>query len=406
MISTCPEIGVWRAWLDHETDVTDLEQHLAQCPACQRLVADLRGDAGIAQDLLSRLAPTHLPDAGEVAMARERLTWRRAGTLRRVANGANRNSPLESLPMALTHISTPWRIAAGGLAAAVALSLIVAFTPQGASTAAAFLATFRPQQVAAITITPQSQAEIYKSLNALGNLGTIETPGGASTPARPQAVARAVGGEPKPATLAEAAQTVGNAYFLLPDAASLPAGVNRTPQVRVVPGSQFRFTFDKKKAQAYYQANGHPELSLPDKFDGASLIVTIPSAAILEYSSTGTSKADLIIGEAGQLEVDVQGNVSLDEMRDFLLGLPGLPADVVSKLKEIKNWTDTLPIPVPVDQIQWHSVTIDGAPGLLLDDNSGVGSAAIWHANNHMYGIAGTLNARDLKPIADTLAVR
>jgi hypothetical protein len=406
MNTYCPEIGVWRAWLDHESDSTDLESHLASCPACKRLVAELREDASDVHDALSVLAPTHLPTSAEVAVARQRLEWRRAASSSRPS--AARTSSLESVPMILNHISTPWRIAASGLAAAVALALIVAFTPEGGSVAEAFLASFRPQQVAAIGVTPQSQAEIFKALNALGNLGTINVPGGpnAVNPARPQSVVRAAESQPKAATLAEAADTVGAANFLLPDPARLPAGVSRTPQVRIVPGSQIHFTFEKKKAQAYYQSSGHPEVSLPDKFDGATIVVTIPSAAVLEYTGSGSNKDTLVVGEAGQLEIDVQGNVSLSELRDFLLGLPGLPADVVSQLKHMDNWTDTLPIPLPIDQVQWQSDTIHGAPGLILKDNSGVGSAAIWHANNHMYGVAGTLKATDLKPIADTLAVR
>ena len=61
--------------------------------------------------------------------------------------------------MFLTRISTPWRVAVGGLAAAVALSLLVAFTPEGSAAAASFLAQFRSQQVAART-RPAGGAQI------------------------------------------------------------------------------------------------------------------------------------------------------------------------------------------------------------------------------------------------------
>jgi len=206
--------------------------------------------------------------------------------------------------------------------------------------------------------------------------------------------------------MSEAADTVGKANFLQPDPSKLPAGVNHTPKVQVVPGSQFRFTFDKKKAQAYYQSIGQPQVSLPDKFDGASLVVTIPSAALLEYSGTGTNEPDLIIGEAGQLTVDVQGNVTLPELRDFLLKLPSMPADVANQLSHIDDWSNTLPIPVPVNMATASQVSIDGASGLIIDDNSGVGSAAIWQKNGHLYGIAGTLKAKDLQPLANTMATR
>jgi hypothetical protein len=371
-------------------------------------------------ELIASLAPERLPDAHDVAVARERLDWRRAQTLKSQipedpAASQERRTPGPSSKMTgpgpsskmtglLARFSTPWRVASGGVAAALALTLLVAFTPQGSSAAAAFLAQFRSQQVSAIEVTPQSQADIMRSMNALGNLGTLQVPGG-STTAQPQALAREAAAQSRTVTAAEAAQTVG---FTLttPDPATLPAGLGKTPTVKVSPGSQIRFTFDKAKAQAYYQSTGHPDVSLPDKFNGAALSVSIPSAAVFNYGSGASSRDDLIVVEAGELVVDVQGNVSLPEMRDFLLGLPGLPPTVVSQLKQIQNWNDTLPIPVPVDQVNWQKTTINGSQGLLLNDNSGVGSAAVWHANGHLYGVAGTLKAADLKRVADSLAVR
>jgi hypothetical protein len=306
--------------------------------------------------------------------------------------------------MFLSRVSTPWRVAATTVAAALVIGLLVAFTPGGSSVAAAFLSQFRSQQVTAIEVTPQTQADVAKTLNALGNLGKVQMPGanGANGAARPEAVARAVEGQQKTVSLAEAAQTVG---FTLatPDPATLPAGMDKTPQVRVVPGSQIRFTFDKTKAREYFQSSGHPEVNLPDKYDGATLVVSIPSAALLEYGNGSSGKNGLIVAEAGELVVDVQGNVSLPEMRDFLLGLPGLPPTVVTQLKQIQSWNDTLPIPVPVDQVHWQSTTFNGAQGLLLNDNSGVGSAAIWHANGHLMGAAGSVKATDLKRFAESL---
>ncbi|TME31785.1 MAG: hypothetical protein E6I75_17830 [Chloroflexi bacterium] len=58
---------------------------------------------------------------------------------------------------------------------------------------------------------------------------------------------------------------------------------------------------------------------------------------------------------------------------------------------------------MPVDQVHWQSTTINGNQGLLLNDNSNVGSAAIWHAGGHLYGLAGSLKASDLKRVAETL---
>ena len=337
-------------------------------------------------ELIASLAPDQVPDAAEVAVARERLEWRR----RAMTTAARRRS-----------VFTPWRVAAGGVAAAFVLTGVIAFTPQGGSAAAAFLAQFRSQQVSAIEVTPQSQADIMRSLTALGNLGTVEVPGG-GTASRPQDVARAAAGQTQNVSLADAAKMVGFT-LLTPDPATLPATVSKDPTVRVGSGSQLRFTFDKNKARTYYQSTGHPDVNLPDKFDGASLVVTIPSAAILNYSGSQTSRQDLAVVEAGELVVDVQGKAGLPEMRDFLLSLPGLPPTVVSQLKQIQNWNDTLPIPVPVDQVNWQKVTIRNTEVLLLNDNSGIGSAAVWHANGHLFGVAGSVKADALKSVVESL---
>ena len=395
---TCPDIGAWRAWLDHEDHPSSMAEHLQACPGCQRLVADLRDDAASVGHTLSVLAPTRLPSAAEVAVARERLE-----TGRRPAAAAQPPTrTLEPIPVSVARISTPWRIAASGLAAALVLSLIIAFTPEGGAAAASFLAQFRSQQVTAVEVTPQSQAEIYRTLNALGNLGTIKTPGSDGKEARPEAAARGAAEQARTVSLAEAGREIGFS-LKTPDPATLPAGFDAAPKVRVMPAYQIRFTFDRNKARGYFQSTGHPEVSLPDKFDGATLVVSIPAAALLEYQN-GSSKDALIVGQAGELVVDVEGGkVGLPEMRDFLLSMPGLPPLVVSQLKQIQNWNEVLPIPVPVDQVHWQSTTINGNQGLLLNDNSNVGSAAIWHAGGHLYGLAGSLKASDLKRVAETL---
>lgn len=395
---TCPDDSVWRAWLDHETDAPE-PAHLETCAGCRRVVDELREDASFAHSSMAALAPDDLPTPAEVAVARARLDWRHATTQRR-----SPEPMLPRTPAPVTRLSTPWRVAAGGLVAALALSLVVAFTPEGNSAAAAFLAQFRSQQVSAVELTPESQADLMRTMNALSNLGTLQVPAAAGAPG-PAAAARVEAQSAHPATAAEAASTIGFP-LVTPDPAKLPPGVGKNPSIRVSQGSQVRFTFDKNKARAYYQSTGHPEVSLPDKFDGATLVVSIPPAAILEYAGDESSRTAVVVVEAGELVVDVSGNASLPEMRDFLLGLPGLPRAVVSQLKQIQNWNNTLPIPVPVDQVNWQKAKINGADGLLLNDNSGVGSAAVWHANGHLYGVAGSVKANDLKQAADSLAVR
>lgn len=282
-----------------------------------------------------------------------------------------------------------WRLAAGSAAAAVAV-FAVALTPQGQALASQVLGQFRSQQLTVVEVSPQSQQAIQRTLQSLGNFGTVENPGALGK--------RNEANQPS-VSLAEASQRVG---FPVTEPSALPAGVDKTPKVQVFPGAQMRFKFEAAKARAYLQSQGQAGVAIPQKFDGATLVVGIPTAAMLQYQASGTaSREALVVVEAGEVTVGAEGNATLAEMRDFLLGLPGLPKETVDQIRAISDWQNTLPIPVPTDQVNWEKTTVQGHPGLLLRDNSGIGSAAILQANGHLYGFAGSLKADDLLNVAN-----
>src|SRR3569833_955562 len=121
----------------------------------------------------------------------------------------------------------------------------------------------------------------------------------------------------------------------------------------------------------------------------------MPTMVALEYEGTAstatpstkeggaTSAPGLIVGESGELVVSEQGgdNVSLDDLRQFLVNLPDFPPALKAQLNSIQDWQNTLPLPIPVDRVQSTKVNVSGATGgdgLLLTDNSGLASAIIW----------------------------
>ncbi len=95
--------------------------------------------------------------------------------------------------------------------------------------------------------------------------------------------------------------------------------------------------------------------------------------------------------------------MTLDELRNFLLDLPGLSPETAQQLHLIDEWRTTLPLPIPADQLLWERATIAGVPGLLLNDNTGLGSAAIWQRDGHIYDIAGAATAEEIQSVAETL---
>lgn len=276
-----------------------------------------------------------------------------------------------------------WRIAGVGLLAALTLTLLIG-TPEGRTAAAQFLAQFRSQRLTVISIDP---SQTRGRLPELDRLGTVQ----GNTRVRPEEVKG----------LSEASQRAGFPVKV-PDPQALPEGVVANPRITVSPASEVRFTFDREKSRTYFQSINRPDLSLPEPYHGVTLVVRIPAVVLLEYAQSA-GNTSLGIAQAGELTAGVDGNVTLDEVREYLLGLPGLPPDTVRQLQAIQDWRTTLPIPVPLDKIAWQPVTIAGGPGLLLTDNSGLGSAAIWQRDGRVYGMVATTRAAEIQRVADSL---
>ena len=296
--------------------------------------------------------------------------------------------------MTLTLPFQRWRIAMSGLAAALLLMLVLG-TPQGRGAGAQFLAQFRGERLAAVPLSTGQIANIEATLTDLDRLGTIH---GIDTAPEMRTVA----------SIAEASQFVGFAV-LQPDANALPEGVSSTPTaIRVVPPHELRFTFDRDKARAYYESIGRGDVSLPERFHGTSLVVNTPPAVLMDYRSAGQPVdaplgMGLVLGQAGTITASTEGGVTLEEMRLFLLELPGLSPETARQLRAINDWRTTLPIPIPAERITWERAEIAGTPGLLLNDNTGLGSAAIWQRDGRIYGLAGAVKAREIQRVADTL---
>ena len=164
-----------------------------------------------------------------------------------------------------------------------------------------------------------------------------------------------------------------------------------------------RFTFDQAKAQAYVRATGRSDRVLPARFDGASLVIGVPSAVLLQYQDA-SNLPGLMVGQAGQLTATAEGGVTLDELREFLLTLPGLSPQTVRRLRAIDDWRSTLPLPVPASRTEWKETAIAGGQGVVLSDlDARALSAAVWQRDGRVYGVAGPLTTKELLRVAESL---
>ena len=94
----------------------------------------------------------------------------------------------------------------------------------------------------------------------------------------------------------------------------------------------------------------------------------------------------LLIGQTRELSAGVEGNATLEELREFLLGVPGLPPDTVRQLRAIGDWRNTVPIFVD-DPVNAQQTRIGGGEGLLIKSNAGDCCDAVWQRDGRIYAV-------------------
>jgi hypothetical protein len=399
----CPDEGTLRAWLDGEPPATTGE-HVAACRSCQEVAERLRRDARAAARAVDLLHPAVQPEEETVEAALERATARaRLRTVGAPAGGHAAAATVATVappggtaaaaagtppaPRARRRRVTP-RLRFGAAAAAVALALVAAVaTPAGRDAAAAFLEQFRSDRFEPVEVDPVQAEAAFRQLEQLGTVS------GGLDQVEPQTVA----------TLAEASARVGF-RIRTPDPATLPPGAGRVPEITVSPAHQVRFTFDRDKARRHLDGGGRGGVELPERFDGASLIVSVPAVVVLAYGQPDPGNFDsagLLVGQAGRLRLSAEG-VSLEELREFLLDLPGLSEDTKRQLRAIDDWRTTLPLPIPAGEVSWHRSSINGAEALVLSQ-PGIGAGFLWQENGRIYGVASDLSVREVRSVAERL---
>jgi len=282
-------------------------------------------------------------------------------------------------------------VAAGLVAALVLAGLLV--TPGGRAAAAGFLAQFRSQRFEVVSVDPAQSTQVADVVGGLVKTGVFTG----------DALQASGLGEPEVvAGLAEASRIAG---FAVPavDPAVLPGGVGHTPErVLVSPAREARITFDRDRALAYLRNHGRPAAQLPERYDGTQLVVRVPAAVVQQFAGRDGGPA-LLVGKAGTLGLTTEGGASLDELREVVLGLPGLPAETVAQLRSIQDWRTTLPLPVPTDQVRSRPATVNGAEALSFADQTGRLHALLWQRDGHIWGVAGVLGSDEAQDVADSL---
>ena len=343
---TCPDMATWRAWLDDEA-AAGMGEHLTGCAACAQVVDELRADAGYAAAAIASLDPSPVAAAPP--------------------------APAAAVVIPIRRSRRPFAAAAAVVLIAVAL----VGTPGGRTATADFLSVFRGEKFSLVELTSN---DATNAMFALSRLGTVDAQDGYMSP------------EPV-RNVAEAERRTG--IDVRVPTTGVPDGLS---EVMVTEEQELRFTFDARRTNRYLDEEGAKDVSLPAGFDGAQLVVRVP-AGVLQVFRAADGLPRLAVGQAGVVTVDVIGEIELETLRAFLLDLPGLPDSVVRQVGAMDDWRNTLPIPIPIDQLDAEETTVDGAEAIVVNQ-AGFGSGLLWQRDGLVTGVAGPLDEDELRAVA------
>lgn len=386
----CPTEGEIRMALDGDDDAARaVRDHLATCDRCAEFAAGMRVDAEASDQLLASLEP-----------GSESVDYRRA--LDRLESKLQSSSASTEGSFMQRFMRQRGARAAGAVAGLLAVIMVLAISPVG-GVAGDVLDRFRVQKFAAITVDMESFQEFQTNMlfraatsdhealqTAFEDIGTFETTFDKENPmANAQEFASA-----------EEAEAVFGEFD---QPSSIPDGYAAEPEFYVSDAGSASATINTAKLQQLVDELSLPIYSLPDPATAPELnfTVDIPQALLIQYAGE-TEDQELVYAQMTSPTLVTPESLDMDQLREEMLALPGLPPDFVAQLRSIQDWEETLVVPVPAG---WSSedVTIDGEPGLLVSADDDTGAVVLWEKSGSLHLVGATADGDVVMDVANSV---
>jgi len=363
----CPSEGTLRRFVDDDSDAA-VRQHLAMCPRCRERFEELRRNARLVVQALAALE-----NETPVPALRGRVERRK-----------------EAPPMRRL------RLAGSAVATALAVALVIWLLPVGAL-ADQLVQRFRIQQFAAITIpaetiqslsqqfgnvTEEERATLHQQLSDAFHFTPTSTEEGVREVSSLDDVTAHLGRRPLvPSTLPENFNDVPPRYLI---------GDPRHQEV----------TVDVAQVQEALGRLGLSFASLPDPSVTPTVTValTVPASAA-QIWQIGDEQA-LVVAELESPTLDLPREIDPELLREDLLMLPGLPPDVVAQIRAVRDWRQTLIVPLPENATS-RTVSLRGTSGLLIESPDG--AAVLWQERGILHVVGGNVSADQALTVARSL---
>jgi hypothetical protein len=340
--------------LDEPAGVPDAEyEHVRSCPTCGAALTAAQEDAAFAATALAVDADMDVDDAWE-----------------RFTHALAVDEPVAPVPVTRRRRSLRGR-------AATLLGVAVLLGGAGAAAATDWLQIFRAEQVTPLAVN-QTDLVSLPDLSAYGELEVVKEPN-----VRSEKDARS------------AARASG---LDVPVVDALPRGVTGVPAYQVGEQASAVFTFSAAKAAEAAARTGRPLPAPPAGLDGGRFrLVVGPGVAAVWAGNSGLPA--LVVGRATAPAVFSDG-VPLATAREYLLSLPGLPADVAAQLRRFFGTPGTFPLPIPADELTTDATEVGGAPATLFRSPDGAMTGVAWVTEGEVHVVAGSLSPDEVLTVA------
>jgi hypothetical protein len=346
-----PTDGTLRRLVDEPAGVPDADrEHVAGCPTCLAGLAAARDDAAVAHTALATAGRADA-DAG----------WRRLSASL-AADHAGR-APAPAGP-------ARWRALVRRPAVAV-LGVVLVVAGASAAAAANWVQIFHTEQIAPVTVT-HADLVALPDLSAYGDLQVTQQPD----------VHRV-------ADAAAARQATG---LDVPRVADLPRGATGDPVYQVGKQASAEFTFSAARVAA---ASGKTP---PAGLDGSRFRL-VAGPGVAEVWSEGRGVPALVVVRAVAPTAYSSG-VPFRTVRDYLLSLPGMPADLAAQLRSFSGDGTTLPLFVPAGLVTTSTADVGGHRATVLTSRDGTMAGAVWVNDGVATAVAGSLSADEVLAVA------
>ena len=204
--------------------------------------------------------------------------------------------------------------------------------------------------------------------------------------------------EPDVHDVADAAAAAADTGLEMPVVSTLPRGVTGQPEYQAGAEIAATFTFSAERAAKAAADAGATLPPVPPGLDGSQVrLVAGPGVAALWSQPSGIPS--LVVGRAVAPRATASG-VPFETVRDYLLSLPGVPADVAAQLRTFAADGSTLPLPVPADRFLTSSAKVDGVDATVLSTRDRSMAATVWLRDGLVTVVAGALSADEVLAVA------